>query len=432
MGRTLTPSRILAAVAASLLLAAACTTHKQETPPLTGPSALGTSLVVTVTPSVIAQDGTSQSLVQIQAYDSNGGPLRNASLRVEITVDGAVTDFGRLSAKNVVTDANGRASVTYTAPAAVQGVTTDAIVQIAVTPAESDFANATARFVSIRLTPPNVIGPQPSPIRPEFNPPSATVGNPAVFQATVTDATGADATNQVTGYQWNFGDGGTASGKTATHTYNTPGSYAVTLTITDTLGRTNFVTHSITVGQGALPTATFLTSPASPAIHQTINFNASGSTAEPGHNIVDYAWNFGDGTLGSGPLVTHVYTVEGVYTVTLKVTDDAGRKSALASQTITVSNDQPRGTFTYSPSSPSAAAGTFASVTFDATQITAIPGRTIVSYAWDFGDGTVGSGSTISHQFLAGTTHLVILRVTDSAGSTKTISQSVTVTSTEP
>src|SRR3954465_9506156 len=115
MGRTHFSRRILAPVAAALLLSA-CTTHKQETPSLTGPSALGTSLVITLSPDVLAQDGSSQSLVQIQAYDSNGPPLGNKALRVAVAVDGFVTDFGRLSAKNLVTDTNGRASVTYTAP----------------------------------------------------------------------------------------------------------------------------------------------------------------------------------------------------------------------------------------------------------------------------------------------------------------------------
>jgi chitodextrinase len=66
-------------------------------------------------------------------------------------------------------------------------------------------------------------------------------------------------------------------------------------------------------------------------------------------------------------------------------------------------------------------------VVFDANQSLAVNGRTIVSYSWDFGDGSTGNGPTDSHSFLAGTTHVVVLKVTDSAGQTATTSQSVTV-----
>jgi PKD repeat protein len=419
--------RTLVALAATLAWTA-CTTHKQETPSLTGPSGLGTSLTITVSPDVLTQDGASQSLVQIQAYDSNGQPLRNKSLRVEIAVDGSITDFGTLSARNVVTDNNGRASVVYTAPPApVFSNITNTTVQIVVTPAESDSANSTSRFVNIRLTPPGVVGPPPSPLRSEFVVPAPTVGNPAVFQATVVDANGADATNSVASFSWNFGDGTSASGRNPTHTFNNPGTFPVTLTITDNLGRTNTVTHSVTVGQGALPTATFLTSPLSPIVDQTINFNASGSTAEPGHTITDYAWNFGDGTLGSGALATHSYSQTGTYTVTLKVTDDAGRKSALTSQSVTVGTGNPAADFTFNPSAPRAGQ----TVTFDGSPSQPFGGRTIVSYSWSFGDGGSATGQVVNHTFAvvgaAPTTYNVLLTVTDSAGKTGSVTKAITI-----
>ena len=91
-------------------IAAGCTMKKQEAPPLTGPSELGTSISVTVTPDILAQDGSSQSLVTITARDSNGLPLKNLSFRTEIQVAGVPLDFGSLSARNLVTDSNGRAT----------------------------------------------------------------------------------------------------------------------------------------------------------------------------------------------------------------------------------------------------------------------------------------------------------------------------------
>jgi PKD repeat protein len=420
-----------ATTVAALLLVAACTTKSQEAPPLSGPSVLGTSLVLTVSPDVLRQDGASQSLVQIQAYDSNGQPLRSASLRVEIVVDGAITDFGSLSARNVVTDANGRASVTYTAPPApVFSNITDTIVQIAVTPAVGDNANANPRTVNIRLTPPGDIGPPRSPFRVDFvSPGGVTVGNPATFQATVVDANGNDVTDQVAVFRWSFGDGDSATGRDVTHVYDDPATYPVTLTITDTLNRSNSVTHTVTVGQGQLPTAAFVISPSAAIIDQAINFNATGSTAEPGHRVVSWDWNFGDGSQGGGQVATHAYSQTGTYTVTLKVTDDVGRESAIVQQGVTVTTGNPTADFTFNPSAPRSGQ----QVIFDASASLAAPGRTIVSYSWAFGDGGSGTGQTVTHIFnlpAPGTTaqtYNVLLTVTDNAGKTHSVTKPVTV-----
>jgi PKD repeat protein len=419
--RTLTAAVAFAALSA-------CTVHEQPAaPPLTGPSGNGTSLTVSVSPDVLTQDGQSQSLVSIAAFGPNGQPFPNLPLRAEIIVGGASTDFGTLSARNVVTDAAGHASVVYTAPPApVIDTDNNTVVSISVAALSTDFANNNPVNANIRLVPPGVVGPPPSPLRPDFTVPTATQGNEAVFQATVVDAKGVDATAQVSSYQWTFGDGGSASGRNVTHTYSEPGSFAVSLTITDLLGRTQRTTHSITVGQGQLPTATFVTSPASPIVDQQINFNASGSTAEPGHTITEYSWNFGDGNLGSGPLVQHSYHDVGTYTVTLKVVDDAGRKSALVAQTITVGTGNPTVDFTFNPSAPKGGQ----QVTFDASATLAAPGRTIVSFSWSFGDGGSGTGQTVVHTYGAvavPTTFNVLLTVTDSSGKTSSVTKPITI-----
>jgi PKD repeat protein len=423
--RTLAAAVILAAIGA-----AGCTVNKADkAPDLSGPSETGTSLALSVTPDVIFQDGASQSLVTITAFGPSGQPLRNVSLRAEIVVGGASTDFGSLSARNLVTDTNGRSTVTYTAPAPpVFNVDAGTVVQISVTPLGSDFSNANPRMVSIRLVPPGIIGPPVSPLKPDFVAPSATIGNSAVFQATVVDATGADATADVVSYLWNFGDGSTATGRTANHTFDDPGSFGVSLTITDTLGRSNRTTRTVTVGQGQVPTASFLASPTAPNVGQTVNFNASGSSAEPGHQIADYSWNFGDGSTGSGQLTTHAYSQAGSYTVTLKVTDDVGRVSAVATQTIAAGTGGPTASFTTSPSSPI----TNQTINFNASQSRAVPGRTIVSYAWDFGDGTTGSGVQTTHAFTAVGTYVVTLTITDNAGQTAFANQSISVATDTP
>jgi PKD repeat protein len=77
------------------------------------------------------------------------------------------------------------------------------------------------------------------------------------------------------------------------------------------------------------PVASFSYSPNYPMANDTVIFNATASY-DPDGNIVSYEWNFGDGniTTVTNPIVTHVYSTYGNYTVTLKVTDNFGLTDA--------------------------------------------------------------------------------------------------------
>ena len=408
------------------LLAGACTTNKQEAPSLTGPSELATSITITVSPDVVTQDGVSQSLVQITARDANGQPLRNLALRAELAVNGTLVDFGTLSARSLVTDANGRASVTFTAPPAPGGFAPSTDVQVVVTPLGTDFANATPRFVTIHVVPGGTTVPPRGSVTPKFTvTPAAPADNePALFDATQSTST----TGTIVRWLWNFGDGATASGEVVQHAFRLPGTFAVTLTVVDSIGASNSITQNVTVGQGTLPTATFVISPQNPIVDQTVNFNASQSRPAPGRTIRSFEWDFGDGTTGAGQTTSHAYRSTGTFTVLLTVTDDAGR-TATATQTISVGVGNPTADFTFNPSAPR----TGQQVTFDGGPSQAAPGRSIVSYTWSFGDGGSGSGQTVTHTFTlpVGTTSQtfnVLLTVTDSAGRTNSITKPVTVT----
>jgi len=319
-----------AAVAAAAALAASCTLHKQDTPALTGPSELSTSLAITVSPDVLYLDGASQSLVTVTARDSNGQPYRNLPLRAQIFFNGGPVDFGTLSARSIVTDSSGRATLVYTAPAAGGdvGVDTGATVQIAITPQESNFDNANTRFASIRLLPTGIIVP-PDGLKPAFTSTPATPaeGDGVFFDASTSTS---NPSNPIASYSWSFGDGGSASGVTAQHTFNAAGNYVVTLTVADAFGRTAEAQKQVTVVAGTRPTATFTFSPTSPILlNQPLHFNASGSTAPAGRTIVSYSWDFGDGTTQttSGPFVDKIYTLDRTYKVTLTVTDSTGKVS---------------------------------------------------------------------------------------------------------
>jgi hypothetical protein len=323
------------AVAAGVLVLAlgACTMKDVDAPPLTGPSEFGTSITIQITPDVITQDGASQALVTITARDANGLPLRNVTLRVETLVNGARQDIGTLSARTVVTGSDGRATVTFTAPAGpLSGA--EQIVEIQVTPIGSDFNNAAPRLAAVRLVPQGVVLP-PLGLTAAFtvSPAAPVEDTPVLFDAST--STGAVS------FTWTI-NGTTRTGQQVTHTFSEPGSFFVTLTIADEFGRSVSTTRNVTVSQGTAPTASFTFSPTDPRTGESVNFNASASRPAPGRTIVTYRWDFGDGVQQdtNSPTVSHTYTLPRTYSVTLTVIDDTGRTGTTTVE-VTVSAPAP-------------------------------------------------------------------------------------------
>lgn len=113
-----------------------------------------------------------------------------------------------------------------------------------------------------------------------------------------------------------------------------PGVVTITETTTSTTTSTTTTTTTSTM---PLPTmATFTFTPETPQVGQAISFDGSDSKPGTGRTIVDYSFDFGDGSpTVEGPTASHSYTISGVYLVTLTVKDDSGAK-AKSSQPVTV------------------------------------------------------------------------------------------------
>ncbi|MEL6732337.1 MAG: PKD domain-containing protein [Bacteroidota bacterium] len=147
-------------------------------------------------------------------------------------------------------------------------------------------------------------------------------------------------------YRWNFGDGDTASGAEISHTFQRPGTYEVSLTVTDNEDVTHDTTQLITVQErpanDSLPVSIFTTQPSSGQVPLLVALDGSESydQDEKGASIVRYEWDFGDGQRGEGVTIQHSYTAVGSYKITLVVTDNEGSQ-ATSSRFVMVSQIPP-------------------------------------------------------------------------------------------
>jgi PKD repeat protein len=296
------------------------------------------------------------------------------------------------------------------------------VVQILATPGGTDYSAATSRQVSIRLVPPGIIlPPNGAPVPAFIYSPSAPLSKSDVtFDASLST----DSDGRIASYAWNFGDGSQGSGVLVKHAFATAGSYTVTLTVTDDRGQSASTSKSVGVSLSDNPRAEFVISPTPASVNQKVFFNAAPSTAAVGRTIVRYDWDYGSGRQDSGVLVWQIYTQPGSYSVVLTVTDDVGNKGT-TTNTVTVSSGGLAPSYTFSPTAPNGGD----TVNFDASASTSL--SPITSYAWNFGDGSTGSGATPTHVYacagLSDVTFVVRLTLQDGAGSTASTTKNVTV-----
>ena len=436
-----------AAVVLALIASAGCTIHNTETPAVSGPSTLALSLSLNAIPDSISQDGGSQSAIRITAIGPNGKGVPALPLRIDTRVNGVPQDYGTLSARTVVTNSDGVATVVYTAPPSPAdgafgqcGSLVGNCVDIIATPTGTDFSTAVSQSVRIRLVPLGVIlAPASTPTAVFTYSPTAVSANlPINFDASSSQP--GSTTGQIVSYNWTFGDGTTGTGRTVTHTYASGNNFAVTLTVTNDRGLSASSTQQLGVGSGALPTPSFTFSPQAPAVNEPVFFNASTSTPGVGHtSITSYRWSFGDGSTGSGQTVSHAYTAAGTYIVQLTVTDESGQSNTSTGTSITLGGGPaPTANFTFSPTSPNVGD----TVVFDWRTSTTQQGLRIVSLDWNFGDSTpvvrcpgnaaCTSDGITTHVFPRAGIFTVNLVVTDSAGRTNARSQTVTVATGSP
>ncbi|MTK64045.1 MAG: PKD domain-containing protein [Methanobacterium sp.] len=218
------------------------------------------------------------------------------------------------------------------------------------------------------------------------------------------------STGNVLSYSWNFGDGNTSTEQNPKHTFNTPGTYTVTLTITGPGGSsTETFTDYINV-KWTVPVANFTVNATSGVAPLDVQF-----TDKSTGNVSSYSWNFGDGSTSTDKNTQHTYSVPGTYTVILTVNGPGG----ITTQTkyITVNYPAPIAGFTSNTTKGTAPL----KVKFTDSSTGNVSG-----YLWNFGDGTTSTDQNPTHNFSKPGSYTVKLTVTNHGGSSS-VSSLITV-----
>jgi len=147
----------------------------------------------------------------------------------------------------------------------------------------------------------------------DFNYEKASGCVPAIMQLRDSSYSKFDS---IISYRWNFDDGSKAYTKDATHTYNALGTFPVKLAVQSAYGCKDSITKQVTVSK---VTADFGVNLKELCKGKEIQFYNRASL-----NATSYLWDFGDGTTSTDSMPTHIYTKAGIYSPSLKVSDDFG------------------------------------------------------------------------------------------------------------
>ena len=229
-----------------------------------------------------------------------------------------------------------------------------------------------------------------APPRPRITAPSRSTEAKVEFTAKRTT----DIDSENLRYYWDFGDGYTARGMDAVHTYQKSGRYTVTLTVNDGEKQTNSLqTTSHKFRLHRYPTAKFI-SPDYAEPYRAFKVDAGKSFAPDG-NIKLYQWLVNGKVAASGKTAELKISTPGDHIIGLMVQDDSGFEDAksYATKKIHINHEpQPRVRI----SSPVAAPNQW--ITFDARDSYDPDGR-IDSYTWQFSDGASRKGKVVRKKF---------------------------------
>jgi len=198
-------------------------------------------------------------------------------------------------------------------------------------------------------------------------------------------------------YEWDFGDGALATGKTPTHQFDAEGDYAVTLYVTDDCGEEShdsLLARVRSACSGNLaPTANAGSTFRTVDTGVPVTFDGTASR-DPENRALTYRWLFPNGQTANTQIASYTFTAEGSFPVRLTVTDPCGLTGfaivsvAARNPVVEPPADELTAEFTISPAAPRVQQ----SVTFTAA---AADRSEDLWFHWNFGDGVAGYGGPV-------------------------------------
>ncbi|HEU4472547.1 MAG TPA: PKD domain-containing protein, partial [Flavisolibacter sp.] len=211
---------------------------------------------------------------------------------------------------------------------------------------------------------------------------------------------------------WDFGNGATSTLRNPSTTFFNPGTYTVTLTVTNsqgsnTLTRTNYIT---VYGK---PDIGFTVNDSTACFPHRAQFTDL-SIASPGTTNTSWLWDFGDGTQSTAQNPLHVYTSAGNYTVTVKVTNNRGCFAVFTKPAYIRIAGGVASAFTNTTP-------TVCKPPFNISFTNSSTGPGTLTWFWDFGDGNTSTEQNPVHTYNAAGDYTVLLATTSSDGCSDTL-----------
>lgn len=228
-------------------------------------------------------------------------------------------------------------------------------------------------------------------------------------------------------YSWNMGNGQTVTGPNPSYAYPSFGTFAVTLTATNSVGCADDDIFSPMIAL-ALPSAQITPNDNAGCAPFVVTFSNGSSPQNNGVNLASFLFTFNDDnstqtTTNVGTTVNHTYNTEGTFTATLVATDQFGCVSAPASTSVSITKP--------------IAAFTIDSVVCNQENVSTVnasTGLAPLSYQWIVDGSQVSTGIDYAHAYneslnnsTSSFTHGYVLIVTDANGCKDTLSDLLTV-----
>lgn len=224
------------------------------------------------------------------------------------------------------------------------------------------------------------------------------------------------STGNPTSYAWTFGNGNTSTLPDPAATYVNPGTYTVSLTVSNGSGSS---TKTLTITVFANPVANFTTNPLTGCTPLNVTF---GDASSAGSGVItQWQWDFGDGGVSTSQNPSHVFNTVDSFTVSLIVKDANGCQSSITKSKHVKTSAPFVGEFLANGNSGCAVPAT---VHFSST----VAPSGAYSYAWDFGDGGTSTLSNPDHTYTTAGNYTVILEITAANGCKVVVNKSNFVT----